>query len=141
MKDSKLTQWQGFGITVLRVVTGQIFLTSGVAHLLMEDPSQIGVPVPSPIFMVGSLLELLCGAALVVGLLTRWASTSLAFIMLVDILLIHPPHGFFVQAGFFVEDMGFEYTLLRLAACTALALAGPGKLAIDNIMATRKGPT
>ena len=81
-----------------------------------------------------SLGEFLCGAALVVGLLTRWISALLAFLMLANILVFHPPYYFFEQ------DTGYEYALLRLAASVALALTGSDKVALDNILATRRGP-
>jgi len=129
---------QGWGITVLRVATGSLFLWAA-AHTLfldfIEDSSQLGSLLPIvPIIVVGKLVELGCAAALVVGLLTRWVSVLLALLMLADILAFHPP------SGFFVEDKGFEYALLRLAASATLALAGPGKVALDNILAKQRGP-
>jgi putative oxidoreductase len=54
--------------------------------------------------------------------------------MLADILVFHPPDTVFEQ------DKGYEYALLRLAASVALALSGSGKVALDNILATRRGP-
>ena len=79
-----------------------------------------------------SLVELLFGAALIVGLLTRWVSIPLAILMLADILLFHPPSYFFEQ------DPGYESALLRMAACTTLAITGSGKVALDNVVANRK---
>ncbi len=117
MQASKTTRLQAWGIILLRLVTGIVFLGAGVQNLFLEGSSQL----PRPIVVVGSLVELLCGAALVVGLLTRWVSMALALLMLADILAIHPP------SGFFVGDEGFEHALLRLAAGVALALAGPGR--------------
>jgi putative oxidoreductase len=72
--------------------------------------------------------------ALVVGLLTHWVFISLALLMLADILVIHLPNGFFVA------DEKFEYAFLRPVARAALALAGPGKMALDNTNAIRRGP-
>ena len=89
--------------------------------------------MPISIIVVGKLVEIVCGAALVIGLFTRWVSVPLALIMLANIAIVHPPYGFVVQ------DTGFEYTLLRLAASVTLALAGPGKVALDNVLASRRG--
>ena len=130
MQTSKTTRLQTWGITLLRVVTGIVFLGAGVHNLFLQEFSQL----PGPVVIVGSLVELLCGAALVVGLLTRWASMALALLMLADILAVHPP------SGFFVGDEGFEHALLRLAASAALAIAGPGKAALDSMVAIRRGP-
>jgi uncharacterized membrane protein YphA (DoxX/SURF4 family) len=49
--------------------------------------------------------------------------------MVVDVLLFHPPTG-----AFFVEDGGYEYALLRLAACVALVVAGGGKAALSSVL-------
>jgi uncharacterized membrane protein YphA (DoxX/SURF4 family) len=53
--------------------------------------------------------------------------------MLVDLLLIHGPQGFSVYQG------GYEYALLRLATTAALIFAGPGRVALDNVLASRGG--
>ncbi len=140
MQTSNTTQLQARGITLLRVVTGIVFLIPGVQHLFLQDISHLQnnfqnvSQLPGPIVIVGALVELLCGAALVVGLLTRWVCMPLALLVLMDILVFHPP------SGFFEEDNGFEHALLRLAASAALALAGPGKVALDNMPAIRRGP-
>ena len=128
------TQLQGWGIAILRVVTGYLFLGAGVNKLFIEDPSHLGSSLPMPIILGGSLGELLCGAALIVGLLTRWVSIPLAILMLVDVVVVHPP------AAFFEQGHGFEYALLRLSASVALVSAGSGKVALDNILAIRRGP-
>jgi putative oxidoreductase len=132
MQVSKITQLQGWGITVLRIVTGIIFLLAGGHKLFVTGFSVLGSLLLAPFVMVGSLVELLCGSALVVGLFTRWVSVPLALLMLADIVVFHPPYDFFE------EDNGFEYALLRLAAIATLALSGPGKVALDNVLASRR---
>ena len=122
----KTTQLQGWGIAVLRVLTGHLFLAAGVHTLFYEDPG--------PIIVAGSLGELLFGAALIVGLLTRWVSIPLAILMLANIFEFHPPYDLFEQ-----QSTGYEYALLRLGACITLALTGPGKVALDKILAIRRG--
>jgi putative oxidoreductase len=130
---SRTPQFQGWGIAGLRVVVGYLFLASGVSKLF-SDPNELGISLPIAIGAALSLLELVGGAALIVGLLTRWVSVPLALLMLADILVFHPPDTVFEQ------DKGYEYALLRLAASVALALSGSGKVALDNILATRRGP-
>ncbi len=128
MKASrKTTQLQGWGIAVLRVVVGYLFLAAGVDKLFNDYPPELADLLPVAIGVAISLGEFLCGAALVVGLLTRWISALLAFLMLANILVFHPPYDFFEQ------DYGYEYALLRLAASVTLALTGSGKVALDNI--------
>ena len=129
----RTTRLQGWGIAILRVVTGYLFLASGVHKLFIEYPSEPGSSLPVPIVVVGSLGELVCGAALLVGLLTRWVSIPLAILMLADVVVVHPPNEFFSQ------DHAFEYASLRLVACVALALTGSNKAALDNVLALRRG--
>ena len=125
MQDTRKTpQLQAWGIALLRVLTGYLFLAAGVNKLLYPDHS--------PILVASSLGELLFGAALIVGLLTRWVSIPLAILMLADILVFHPPYDLLEQ------DKGYEYALLRLGACITLALAGSGKVALDNVIAIRR---
>ena len=133
----KTTQLQGWGIAILRVLTGYLFLAAGVHKLLFyeEDFGPLGSPLYESIVVASSLGEILLGAALIVGLLTRWVSIPLALLMLADILVFHPPYDLFEQ------DHGYEYALLRLGACITLALTGSGgKVALDNILAIRRGP-
>ena|SRR5215212_3098649 len=122
----KTAQLQAWGIALLRVLTGYLFLAAGVNKLFDEDLS--------PIIVASSLGELLFGAALIIGLLTRWVSIPLAILMLANIFEFHPPYDLFEQ-----QSTGYEYALLRLGACITLALTGPGKVALDNILATRRG--
>ena len=113
-----------------------MFLGAGLQKLFLPEATQLPGPatqLPGPIITVGSLVELLCGAALAVGLFTRWVSIPLALLMLADILVNHPP------SGFITGDAGFEHALVRLAASAALVLVGPGKVALDNVIALRRG--
>jgi putative oxidoreductase len=129
MQTSKRTHLQAWGITLVRVVTGILFLRAGVNNLFFEGSSEL----PGLIIMVGSVVELLCGAALVVGLLTRWVCIPLALLMVADILTFHPP------VGFFLGGEAFQNAFIRLANSVGLALAGPGKVALDNLLAIRRG--
>ena len=128
---------QGWGLAILRVVTGVVFLISGGHKLfstdtdlytLAETLGELPVPFPLLIATAVTLVLFLCGAALVLGVFTRLVSIPLAVFMAGDILLFHPP-----GAGFFVADNGYEYALLRLAACMTLVMAGGGKVALASV--------
>ena len=67
---------------------------------------------------------------MVVDLFTRWAAIPLAIVMVFDLLLFHPP------SGFFVEDSGYEHALLRLIAWVALVVASPGIAALGSLLAS-----
>ncbi len=116
------------------MVTGYLFLNAGAHKLFFsaQHLGELGGSLPAPLVAAAALVELVCGAALAAGLLTRWAAAPLALLMLADIAVVHPP----LKA--IAEDTGYEYALLRLAACAALALLGPGKMALDNVLASRR---
>ena len=131
----------GWGITILRTVTGTIFLLSGVEklfisglHNITELFVELGSPSPLAVATGVALIELLCGLALVVGLFTRLLCVPLALLMAGDILLIHGPNGFFV------DNNGYEYALLRLTATVVLIFTGSGKAALDTMLGPRKAP-
>ena len=81
--------------------------------------------------MLVILLEVVGGVALIFGLFTRLFAVPLTINMLVAALLVH------FSNGFFSRDDGYEYTLVLMIACVALALSGPGKAALDRVLAAR----
>ncbi|MBW3572950.1 MAG: DoxX family protein [Gemmatimonadetes bacterium] len=92
---------------------------------------QMGIPLANVAGPFVGLLELLGGLALIAGLATRWISIPLAVTMLVAIVQVHLPKGFF-------NPEGIEFPLMLLASTVGLALAGGGALAADNLIAARR---
>lgn len=128
---------QHWGLTVLRVVVGGVFLAHGAQkvfvygfHGVAGAFAGMGVPVPAVTSVLVALVELLGGAALIAGFLTRWAAILNGFDMLVAIMLVHMKNGFF-------NPMGVEFPLTLLAACLVLAVVGPGAGSVDGAMAKR----
>jgi len=126
-----------WGLTILRVVVGIAFLMHGWQKLFVLHFAgvagflgHLGIPLPMVTAVVLTLVEFLGGAALVLGLFTRWAAWLLAIDMLVAILLVHLKGGFFLPQG-------FEYALALLAANIALALTGPGAASVDGALAKK----
>ena len=119
------------GLVVLRLVAGGVFVDSGSRKLF-----QVGVvgvaslfgsmhlPLPLVSAVLVTLVELLGGIALLLGLFTRWTATLLALDMLVAVLVVY------FQPTFFKG--GIEFPLTLLAACTALALSGAGAASLDG---------
>jgi len=126
------------GITVLRVVVGIVFLAHGWQklfgfgfHGVAGMFGGMGIPLPAVSAVVVTLVEFLGGAALIIGLLTRWAAALNGFDMVVAILVVHLKNGF-------LKPGGFEHPLVMLAACIALVMLGPGAASVDGALAKRK---
>ena len=137
MNANGLTQIQGWGITVLRVVVGIVFLAHGGQKLFVWGfggvagfLGQVGIPAPMLAAVVVTLVEFLGGLALLLGLFTRWAAIPLAINIAVAILTVH------LQAGFFLPN-GYEFALTLLAANVALILLGSGEASLDSLLGKR----
>lgn len=72
--------------------------------------------------------ELIGGALLLLGFLTRVGAFLIACVMLTAIV------GVTWQAGFFAPG-GFEYPLSLLAVCLALLISGGGVASVDHALA------
>jgi putative oxidoreductase len=123
------------GLTVLRIVTGIIFLAHGWQkistmgfHSVAGMFAKTGIPLPMASATVVILVEFLGGIALILGLGTRLAGLLLSIDMLGAIYFVHGRNGFFLTHG------GYEFALALLGASAALALSGGGSLAIDSLI-------
>ncbi|MEC8426822.1 MAG: DoxX family protein [Pseudomonadota bacterium] len=131
----------GFGSLLLRVPVGAVLAAHGAQKLFgwfggygLEGTGQWMASVG---FEPGYLMALLAGSAeffgglaLVLGLLTRPAAAVAAFTMLMA-MTVH------IGNGMFVSNNGYEFALTLLAASLALVFHGGGKLAIDNLLASK----
>jgi putative oxidoreductase len=128
---------QSWGMTVLRVVVGIIFVVHGGQKLFVFGVhgvagmmGTLGIPLPMVSAVVVSMVEFFGGLALILGFFVRWAAALIAMDMLVAILAVHLKSGFF-------NPKGFEYPLTLLSACVALMLAGAGAASVDGALAKR----
>ena len=83
--------------------------------------------------LLAGLVEFCGGIAVIIGLLTRPAALAASVLMGVAIVSAHLEHGFFVGNG------GYEFALLLLLGFVSLLISGPGRLALDNLIAARLG--
>ena len=124
------------GLTILRVVLGVIFIAHGAPSLFggMEETVALiasqGLPLPEATAWVVSLLGFLGGMCLIAGFLVTPISLLLIVYVMLDIILVHAAHGFYVvgpeAAG------GIEYNLLLAASLLMLVFGGPGLAAMDS---------
>lgn len=88
----------------------------------------LGVPLPSVAAWVVTMVELVGGLLLLVGLFVRYAAVLIAADMVVATLLVHLPNGFAVSDG------GYEFTFLLALASISLVLSGPGVLSLERAL-------
>jgi putative oxidoreductase len=117
---------------LIRIVAGVIFFAHGYQKFFVMGIegttgffTQVGAPLPGISAIVVATVELVGGALLVAGFLTRLVAIPLAIDIATAILLFHSRHGFFVP-------MGVEFVTLLLVSAVALAIAGPGAFSIDR---------
>ena len=124
-------------IFILRVAVGAIFLIHGMQKLFgvfggggIEGTTQMvsNMGFTPVVLWTWALLiaEFLGGLFLILGVLPRLSALSIAIVMLVAIIKIHGPKGFFAMQG------GFEYQMLILASCISIILTGGGRFSLFN---------
>ncbi|MCJ1705786.1 DoxX family protein [Rathayibacter sp. VKM Ac-2926] len=127
------------GLLVLRLALGAVFLAHGWQKIAVdglaattEGFGAMGIPFAAVLAPVAAFTELLGGAAIIVGLLTRIAAAGLAITALVALVVVHLPSGFFAATG------GIEFVLVLAAGAVALALTGAGRLSVDALLRRRR---
>jgi putative oxidoreductase len=119
--------------TAVRVITGALFVTFSLGKFVdhaheSADFEHYGIPAPEVATYLVGTLELVGGALLIVGLLTRPAAFLLACNMIGAIATAGR-----VDGGSF--NLGVAPALL--VATLFLLWAGPGRLAIDRLLTVR----
>jgi putative oxidoreductase len=113
--------------SILRVVTGLLFLEHGSGKLLSFPvlPGVAQMLSPTLLHFTGAM-ELVGGALIVVGFLTRPVAFILSGYMAVAYFMVHFPMGFFP-----VLNHG-ELAIIYCFAFLYFAAAGPGPWAVDK---------
>ncbi|MCB0210381.1 MAG: DoxX family protein [Anaerolineae bacterium] len=139
MKSNILPVSPEWGLAILRIVVGIVFLVHGYQKLFLMGFGgvagffgSLGIPLPMVAAIVVTLLEFFGGLALILGFFSRWVSILLVIDMLVAIITVHLANGFSAGNG------GYEFVLTLLAASAAIALAGSGALSIDSWLSDRQ---
>jgi putative oxidoreductase len=124
--------------TILRVAAGVVFLVYGWNKL--QNPAGwqdmmtgLGFPVPVVLSWFVLLLELVGGAALIVGLLVRPIALLFGVEMVVSSVTVKLALGFAPQGA-----TGIELDLALLAVSLALVILGPGRLSVDHDVLRRE---
>ncbi len=92
--------------------------------------------IPPVLALLAMAAEFLGPLGLTVGLLTRLAAFGICCVMLVAIITVHWPHGFFMNWYGNQKGEGFEYHLLALGIAMALIIMGGGAWSLDRALST-----
>jgi putative oxidoreductase len=127
------TAW---GLLLLRFLVGWVFLSEGIQKFLF--PAAVGagrfekIGIPAPRFMgpfVG-IVEIVCGALLILGLFTVAATLPLLIDILVAIGTTKVP--LLVKQGFWAAMHEGRTDFCMLVGLLAIALLGAGALSLDR---------
>ncbi|WP_363463380.1 DoxX family protein [Halogeometricum borinquense] len=94
--------------------------------------TQLGIPLPGIMAWIVTLVEVVGGLLLLLGVFTRVASFLLAVDMAVATVLVHLPNGFGVGDG------GVEFTLVLFLGVLALVFLGPGRYSLEVVVLGRE---
>jgi putative oxidoreductase len=112
---------------LLRIMSGLMFLAHGMVKLFGFPPGAQPGQVPLVGLMgVGAVIELVAGALIAVGFLTRPAAFLAAGQMAVAYWMFHAPGGFYP-----IVNKG-ELAALYCFVFLYIAAAGPGAFSIDG---------
>src|SRR6188472_555357 len=89
-----LAAWTPRALSVLRIVTGLLFLEHGTGKLLGFPPTEHAAPTLFSLMGVQGVLELVGGFLILIGLFTRPVAFLVSGEMAVAYFQFHAPAGF-----------------------------------------------
>ncbi|MFJ9123785.1 DoxX family protein [Streptomyces sp. NPDC102340] len=135
------------GPCVTRVACGAVMAVHGVDKLV-HGPDGFGaflatldVPAPSAVGWAVALGESIGGLFLVVGLLSRLTALLLSVHLCVALALVNTDTGFITPQEGAASGAGAEFPLVLIAGFLAVALSGPGPVALDRVLGIEGVPT
>lgn len=128
-----LGRYASFGPLVIRVVLGVLFILHGFDKFdtgisnVEAFFDGAGVPLPGLTAPLVAVLEIVLGAALVAGLLTRLSALVLALILAGAIFWVKAENGILGSS---------ELDLAYISGLVGLMLLGPGRISLDEMLKT-----
>ena len=132
---SPLSRWSDITLLGLRLITG-VFLVYGVWDNITSDEHMqefvtfldgFGFPVPHMMAPLSVWVQFVCGVALILGLLTRWAGLLLVANFVVAVWMVH-----------WNEDLrGWWPAIILVFLGLHFAAAGSGRYGIDRWLGDR----
>ena len=128
-------------VILIRLMMGWVFMSEGIQKFLFPDVlgvgrfTRIGIPAPQFFAPFVGLVEIVCGALLIVGLLTRLASIPLLINILVAIATTKIP--MLSKAGFWGMMHEARTDFCMLLGLIFLLIVGSGTLSFDERLSRR----
>ena len=126
--DNLCTTWSPRLLSVLRIMSGLLFMQHGTAKLLGIPQMEMFAKLqPYSLSWTAGVFELVGGALLVIGLFTRPVAFVLSGLMAFAYFIAHAPRGFYpiLNAG--------ELAALYCFVFLYLAAAGGGSWSVDAL--------
>jgi len=125
----------------VRFIVGTVFLSEGIQKFLFAAElgvgrfAKIGIPWPEVSAPFVGACEVICGALLIAGLLTRPAALVMIVNMLVAICSTKIP--MLLAKGFwpFAHESRVDFSML--CGCLMLLITGAGGLSVDSLILHR----
>ena len=128
-------QKQSIGLLLLRVLVGWVFLSEGIQKFLFPAAlgpgrfAKIGIPAPSLTAPFVGIVEVVCGALLLLGLFTALAAVPLLIDILVAIATTKIP--MLLKQGFWAAMHEARTDFCMTLGLVAILCLGPGLLSLD----------
>lgn len=121
-----LKSFSPFLLSLLRAMSGLLLLQHGTTKYLSIPATKMSGISPMTMAGAAGLIELVCGALIVVGLFTRPAAFLASGTMAVAYFMVHAPQNFYPIVN------GGELAALYCFTFLYLAAAGAGPVSIDK---------
>jgi putative oxidoreductase len=123
-------------IILIRILVGGVFLSEGIQKFLFPNDlgagrfHRIGIPWPHETAVLVAVVEILCGAAVLLGLETRWAAIGLLCVNVGAILTTKVP--LFKHTDLWTTLHDSRVDACMLFSLLFLLLAGSGSYALES---------
>jgi putative oxidoreductase len=125
MSLDRVSKYWPEALSIARIVVGLLFLEHGSAKLFGFPHTTMAQPAVGTLLWVQGIIELVGGALLAAGFLTRPVAFILAGDMAVAYFMSHAPKSFFPIIN------GGDAAILYCFVFLLFFVAGPGRWAVD----------
>jgi putative oxidoreductase len=128
-----LNSFSGHALSLLRFITGFLFLWHGTQKLFAFPPSERAGGELSTMMLIGGILEFAGGMLVMIGLGTRWVAFVMSGLMAVAYFGWHAAGGFLP-----IVNRG-ELAVLYCFVFLYLWFVGGGSLSVDSMISKKSG--